>query len=315
MASSRQLKNRIRSTKNIGQITKAMEAVSAVKMRKSELVALRSRPFSFAALDILQNTLSKIDLGELHENPFLNQREIKKICLIVVTSDKGLAGAFNTNVLRKAQKFIDEAKAPVDVIAVGKKGKDYFGPTKLGRAKATLIAEFLKAGDFTEAEETLPISNLIYELYNKGVYQEVLIIYTNFISALKQDVIIRKLIPFTLEAIRDVISNIIPREGKYSHIRNSFEEDKKSGSKYLLEPNVNEVLHDLLPFLIDIEVHTAILEANASEHSSRMIAMKNASQNAIDIANRLRITYNKTRQAQITKELIEITAGTEALSK
>ena len=305
MASSKQQKNRIRSTKNIGQITKAMEAVSAVKMRKSELVALRSRPFSFAALDILQNALSKIDLGELHENSFLNKREIKKICLMVVTSDKGLAGAFNTNVLRKAQKFIDEAKVPVDVIAIRKKGKDYFT-----RRNINLIAEFLKAGDFTEVEETLPISNLIYNLFNDGAYDEVSIIYTNFISALKQDVLIRKLIPFTLEAIRDVISNIIPREGKHSHIRNSFAEEKKSGSKYLLEPNVNEVLHDLLPFLIDIEVHTAILEANASEHSSRMIAMKNASQNAIDIANRLRITYNKNRQAQITKELIEITAGT-----
>jgi len=310
MASSRQLKNRIRSTKNIGQITKAMEAVSAVKMRKSELVALQSRPFSFAALDIIQNVLSKIDLGETIENPFLNQREIKKICLIVVTSDKGLAGAFNTNVLRRAQKFIDESKVKVDVIAVGKKGKDYFG-----RRNVSLIAEFLKAGDFTEAEQTLPISNLIYNLYNDGTYDEVSIIYTNFISALKQDVIIRKLIPFTLLAIRDVISNIVPREGKYSHIRNSFGEEGKSGSKYLLEPNVSGVLYDLLPFLIDIEVHTAILEANASEHSSRMIAMKNASQNALEIANRLRITYNKNRQAQITKELIEITAGTEALSK
>ena len=229
---------------------------------------------------------------------------------MVVTSDKGLAGAFNTNVLRKAQKFIDEAKVPVHVIAIGKKGKDYFA-----RRNINLIAEFLKAGDFTEAEETLPISNLIYNLYNDGTYDEVSIIYTNFISALKQEVIVRKLIPFTLEAIREVISNIIPKEGKHSHIRNSFDEEKKSGSKYLLEPNVNEVLHDLLPFLIDIEVHTAILEANASEHSSRMIAMKNASQNAIDIANRLRITYNKNRQAQITKELIEITAGTEALNR
>jgi F-type H+-transporting ATPase subunit gamma len=305
MATARVIKKRIRSTKNIKQITKAMQAVAAVKMRKSEEVALRARPYAYAALQILKNLTSGLGEHASH-SVLLEKRMVKKTCLVVVTSDKGLAGSFNTNVLRVADTFIKKNSVETDIVAIGKKGRDHYA-----RRGRKIVKEFLGIGDSATLVETRPVAELIKELFITRAYDEVHIAHTNFISALKQEVIVRKLLPFSRESLEEVVASIKPLQGKYSHTES---QGNAVPVEYIFEPSPDTLLHKLLSSLLDVEVHHAILEANASEHSSRMVAMKNASENAGELIDSLTIVYNKSRQAQITKELTEITAGTEALA-
>jgi F-type H+-transporting ATPase subunit gamma len=307
MATQRAIKNRIRSTKSIKQITKAMEAVSAVKMRKSEQVALRARPYALAALEVLRGLSAKMDNDFASLSPLLNTPADKPECVMVVTSDKGLAGSFNTNVLRKAQAFIREHKDS-EVIAVGKKGRDF-----LGRRGAKIIQSFTGAGDFVELNETAPIAEFIRRGFAEGRWSAVNLLYTNFLSALKQEVVTRKILPFNFEALNAIIEGITPSRGRYANMPTVLGGSEIKPLDYKFEPGPAEILNALLPALLDIEVHHAVLEGNASEHSSRMVAMRNASENAGELIDGLTLEFNKARQAQITKELTEITAGKEAL--
>ncbi|MBS4051458.1 MAG: F0F1 ATP synthase subunit gamma, partial [Methylomonas sp.] len=212
MAIARVIKKRIRSTKNIKQITKAMQAVAAVKMRRSEEVALAARPFAYAALQMLKNVAGHS--GEHAAlSPLLAVREApQKICYVVITSDKGLAGSFNANVLRASDVFLKKnSSSTVDIVAVGKKGRDYYA-----RRGSTIMREFLGIGDSVSVEETKPISSFIQDVFVSGAYDEVHIVYTNFISALKQDVVSRKILPFTAETLEEVVAGITPLVGKYS---------------------------------------------------------------------------------------------------
>lgn len=311
MASSKSIKNRIRSTKSIKQITKAMEAVSAVKMRKSEQVALRARPYALAALEILRGLTQKMDADFLEFSPLLgsNRSDLSKlpICLVVVTSDKGLAGSFNTNVLRKALAFTKE-HAGMEVIAVGKKGRDF-----LKRRGVKIIESFTGAGDFAELSETAPVAEIIKKGFAEKRWSAVHLLYTNFLSALKQEVTNRRILPFDFESLNAIIAGITPTRGKYANMPEVLGKESKKESAYIFEPSPKQVLGELLPALLDIEIYHAVLEGNASEHSSRMIAMRNASENAGELLDALTLQYNKARQAQITKELTEITAGASAL--
>ena len=318
MPTSRAIKNRIKATKNIQQITKAMQAVSAVKMRKSEHAAISSRPYALSALEILKNIRRALNEEEASENELINKRPVDKICLAVITSDKGLAGAFNTNVIRKAQGFISQSHVPVEVVTIGKRGRD-----AMKRRGANVIKDFIDMGDSASIDETLHIANFLHQQFKEKRCDEVVIIYTNFISALKQNVVTRKVMPVTIEALEDITKHIIPEHGMYAGLPQSvdraLQDDEKSGrspasATFKFEPSVKAVLEKLIPLLVNIEINQCILEANASEHSSRMVAMKSASENASDLIGNLRIIYNKARQAQITKELTEITAGAEALS-
>lgn len=304
MATGRAIKNRIRSTQSIRQITKAMEAVSAVKMRKSEAFAIKGRPYALYALSILKHIEEK--LGELprKSSPLFEVRKGGKDLFVVITSDKGLAGSFNSNVIRKAEMVMKE-NPNSDIIAIGKRGRDSFK-----RKGSKVVASFEGIGDFAELFEVDPISKQIISLFENKTYDKVSVIYTNFLSALKQEVVVRPLLPLEADTLKNVIENIVPATGKFSDLRNSALDN---GFDYKFEPNVDEVVKGLVPALIEIEILHTVLEANASEHSSRMVAMKNASENAKDMIGTLTILYNKSRQAQITKELIEITSGKEAL--
>ena len=304
MATGRAIKNRIRSTQNIRQITQAMEAVSAVKMRKSEASAIKGRPFALYALSILKHIEEK--LGEIprKSSSLFDIRDGGKNLYVIITSDKGLAGSFNSNVIRKSESILKE-HSNSDIIAIGKRGRDYFN-----RKGSNVIFNFEGIGDFAELFEVEPISKKIISLFENKTYDRVSIIYTNFLSALKQEVVVRPLLPLQADILKKVIENIIPETGKFSELRKSTLENSLD---YIFEPNAEELVKELVPTLVEIEVLHAVLEANASEHSSRMIAMKNASENAKDMIGTLTILFNKTRQAQITKELIEITSGKEAL--
>ena len=283
-----------------------MEAVSAVKMRRSESAAIKGRPYAIYALDILKKI--EKNLGEDIKNfsPLLQSREIKKGCLVVITSDKGLAGSFNTNVLRKSQSFIKDSKYPIDILAIGKKGRDFFV-----RRNANIVQKFEGIGDYVELSQAKPISEFIIKIFEERNYDVIDVIYTNFVSALKQEVVHRPLLPLNEENLKAVVENIIPETGKFSELRNEML--VSNNLEYKFEPAPKEIALDLIPSLVEIEVFHSILEANASEHAARMVAMRSASDNAKEIISNLTILYNKERQAKITKELIEITSGREAL--
>ncbi len=308
MAGSRALRNRIRSTKNIRQMTKAMEAVSAVKMRRSQMLALNARPYALSALSLLRSIQkSALETGEV--SPLMEQREINVRGLVVITSDKGLAGSFNQNVIKRAEQVIAKSDKKTLLITVGKKGRDYFR-----RRHASITQEFLGAGDYGALDETRLISDAIIHYFMSRECDEVVIVYTNFLSALKQEVVVRTLLPFTEHTLNEILAGIEPLRGKYANIPASFETADTSAEELIFEPSPTQALSVILPQLLAVQVFHAILEGNASEHSSRMFAMKNASDSAGELVEKLNIQYNKTRQAAITKELTEITAGKEALS-
>lgn len=285
-----------------------MEMVSASKMRKSQLVALNSRPYCQIALEILGNLSEHTDYS-LH--PLLRKSPAEKIAVLVITSDKGLCGGLNSNVLKKAQKFLDGRQA--DIIAVGKKGRDFFS-----RRKFNIAAEFTGIGDSVKIEQTSPIAESLVKWYEEGKYDLVVAVYANFLSTLKQEAVLRQVLPISIEGIKEIAAGIVPERGRYSNLGPATAGKAgqyKYSYEYLYEPSAESVLDTLLPDLLRVQVYYMILEANASEHSARMVAMKNATESAQKLIEELTLSFNKVRQSAITKEISEITAGSEALQQ
>jgi F-type H+-transporting ATPase subunit gamma len=284
---AREIRRRIRSVANMSQITRAMEMVSAAKMRKAQARVTASRPYSEQLREIMSDLATQQpDPEQLQQFPLLQRRPVKNIGLIVVTPDRGLTGALNSNILRRATRFIlEEADAPVHIIAVGKKARDYFV-----RTKQDVEAEFIGIGDTISLDEVRPIADIAIDDFVNGKVDAVSIIYSKFINTLVQ---------------RPEVEQILPVEPPPA--REGF-------SDYIFEPSPEAVLNDLLPRYVEIEIYQAILEALASEHSARMVAMRNATDNAKDIVQDLTLSLNKARQAQITREVSEIAAGANALS-
>ncbi len=288
-------------------MTRAMEAVSAVKMRKSQNLALTARPYALAALYILKELRGRLEETE-NLSPLLKKEMTGRHAVVIITSDKGLAGAFNSQVIRAAEKFIKEKGPETKVIAIGKKGRDYF------RRRYSVVHEFLGSGDFGTLEEVRPISEYIQNYFTGEKIESLTLIYTNFLSALRQETTVRTLLPLEVKTLEEIVRGIVPLRGKYANMPEAISLDTENGSTLLFEPSAVTLLTSLLPKLIEIEILHAVLEANASEHSARMMAMKSASDNASDLILNLTVLYNKARQAAITKELGEITAGKEALN-
>ncbi len=300
MPSSRDIKNRIRSIANTKQITKAMEVVAATKMRRSQELAISTRPFAIEALRILKD----LSLPDGHTLPeLMTTRPVKRTGLIVISSDKGLAGSFNSNALRKAELWLKDATpaTPVDVVTIGKKAREYFE-----RRSANVIKSYVGAGDYGSLDHVEEIADFISAKFLDHNWDQVVAIYTHFRSTLKQEVVVRTLLPLTRSGVEELIRGILPEHGRYAD-QNTIE---TIDYEHVLEPSAETVLTELLPFLFQIEIYHTILESNASEHSARMIAMKKASDNASEIIGDLTLQYNKSRQASITQELIEITSGT-----
>lgn len=315
MESPQQLKKRLKSTKNIGQIAKAMELVSATKMRKSQQIALDSRPYAFAALDFLA-TVSSLDqkLPEL----FKVRKQIKKVLFVLVSSDKGLAGAFNSSVFKKFEAHMkrDEAKYAGEeklFVAVGEKSNAYL--TKKGYK---ILKKFVAVGDYTTTDQVHPLSDFVIEGYLENKWDKVIVVSTHFRSALKQEPHVRRVLPVDFNHIKETVQQIIPERGKFADLikeqQISFVPDEKKLQEYLIEPSSEKVLEKLAEHLLFIQLYDLILEANASEHSARRMAMKTASDNASDLGETLNLQYNKSRQAKITTEISEISAGAEALN-
>jgi len=317
MASTRQLKTKIGAVKNIKQITKAMQMVAATKMRRSQEVALNARPYakkSFALLLHLLKQANGEDLGSI----FWQQRNGKKIALVVITSDKGLAGSFNSSVLRAAHKWKQEQEdvrgrtSTVEIVAVGKKGRDFFKVRG-----GNVVAEFLQFSDVVTFSDVKPLADWVVQAYETHGYDKIVVCSNQFISALVQKVEVRQLLPLEPDALKETIDGIIPKTGKYSELAKEEQGPPAGGERelsYVLEPSREEILKNLVRGLIQLEIAYFVFESNASEHSSRMVAMKNATENADRLQEELQLVLNKARQAAITQELTEIATAKEALT-
>jgi F-type H+-transporting ATPase subunit gamma len=291
MPSTRDIRRRIKSVKNTAQITKAMQMVAASKMRRAQQAALAGRPYASLMNTVLGNVT--FYAGDF-THPLMEQREVRKRCVIVVGTDKGLCGALNSNLMREAGKLDKNSSV---YITAGRKAAQF-----VTRTRRQLAAEFTykDAPLFSEARA---ISRFARDLFLKGEVDRVDILFTNFISTLTQRPELRQLLP---------VGEIKPVRAGVPH---PMEEEKlmHGATEFLFEPNVEQVLGALLPHSLNFEVYQILLEAKASEQSARMVAMKNATDNANQLIKDLTLEYNKMRQASITKELLEIASAAMAL--
>jgi F-type H+-transporting ATPase subunit gamma len=291
MPSTRDIRRRIKSVKNTAQITKAMQMVASSKMRKAQLAALAGRPYATLMNDVLAAVSE--GAGDF-THPLLEQRPGSRRAVILVSSDKGLCGALNSNLLREAGKL---DKDNTVFICAGKKGAQF-----VSRLRRNMAAEF-SYKDSPQFAEARAISKFAQDLFLKGEVDGVDVLYTNFINTLSQKPELRPLLPIgRIEALEADLTG----DGKGGELQ-------KSDKEYLFEPNPVEVLGNLLPHYVNFQVYQFLLEAKASEHSSRMVAMKNATDNAKQLIKDLTLEYNKLRQANITKELLEITTAQMAM--
>jgi F-type H+-transporting ATPase subunit gamma len=284
--STREIRRRIRSVRNISQITRAMEMVSAAKMRRAQQRVLASRPYADRLRAVIADLAAlQADRDTLSQFPLLAQRELKRTAVILVTPDKGLTGPLNTNIIRRATRYIlSEAGVPVEVIAAGRKGRDFSL-----RTRQDLTAEFTGLGDNVSLDDVRPIAQVALDDFVAGKVDAVYVVFARFVNTLTQVPEVRQVLP------------IVQPEGGGRY------------TDYIFEPSPREVLESLLPRFVEIQIYQALLESIASEHSARMVAMHNASDNAKDLVGDLTLSYNKARQSQITGEVAEIAAGANAL--
>jgi len=288
-ANTRDIRRRIKSVKNTSQITKAMQMVAASKMRKAQMRALSGRPYAEELAKILAALGKAGGSDELH--PLLQERkEVKRELVIVISTDKGLCGALNTNLLRELNRF-DAAKTTF--VAVGRKGAQY-----LGRMKRDLAAEFELKETFTFLE-CKQASKFAIEKFLSGEVDKVTVAYTDFISTLRQEPTLKVILPVQNFELTD--------------LHGTKTEVAANATEYLFEPSAGGVLEHLVPHYVHFAVYQMVLESRASEHSARMVAMKNATDNAKQLIKDLTLEYNKIRQAGITTELLEITTAQMAL--
>jgi len=311
MESLQSIKSRIKGVKNINQITKAMELVAATKMRRSQAIALASRPYAFAALELLGN-LARLEPELTGLSPVLAPRTVKKEAYVLVTSDKGLAGSFNGAVIRAFEKYVraqgvNLKSAAAVFIAVGKKAAQY-----LERRVSNLPHRFIRVGDYTTVAEIRPIAEALFAGYLAGDWDKVTVFSMHFRSALNQEVVQRELLPISFAGLLKTAEEIVPEKGRFATER-AGGNGAAATLEYLIEPSAREIVDKLAGHLLLMEIYHLVLEANASEHAARRMAMKNASDNAEELAHGLTLAYNKSRQAAITKEILEITAGAESL--
>ncbi len=306
MESLQVTKTRRKAVQNVGQITKAMEVVSATKMRRAQEVALNSRPYAFEAIHLLE----KLSKNTPTQNILTTERPVKKTLLLIVASDKGLTGAFNTQVFRATDRLLESENFDNDnlvVVAVGKKTTNYCLKKKLN-----IIKSFQGVGDFAKPEEVAPLTETLINGFKNGDWDKVITVSTHFRTALKQETLTRQILPVDFGKIRETIKEIVPEHGRYADIVES--KVKSEEVEYIFEPTAKTVVEFLIPHLVKLQIYHLVLEANASEHSARRVAMKTASDNAKDLADSLTLEYNKARQASITRELIEITSTQTALN-
>ncbi|PIT92517.1 MAG: ATP synthase F1 subunit gamma [Candidatus Harrisonbacteria bacterium CG10_big_fil_rev_8_21_14_0_10_42_17] len=305
MASLKNIKIKIGSVHKTRKVTRAMEAVSAVKMRKSQDRALLARPYARAALRILVGLSETVDL--LH-HPLTTESDVGKVAVVIITSDKGLAGNLNSAVLRKVEMFMKEhslTKKNTVFLCLGRRGYEFAAT----RGYEIVHFEINLSDDVSEMELRV-LSDTLVGMKTKGEIREVRVAYTNFKSTFEQEAVMHRILPLSQNVLDHIIRGILPQKGMHSELR---EQEGIKVSAYTMEPDREEVLNALLPRLVNIAVFHKLLESKASEHSARMVAMKSATDKAAEVARDLTLVFNKARQAAITQEVSEITSGIEAM--
>jgi F-type H+-transporting ATPase subunit gamma len=284
MISPRLLRRRIRSIQSTAKITRAMEMIATAKMKRAQEQALAGRPYSEKISQVIAD-LAAESAGDSAAHPLLEKRKVNKVAVVHITSDRGLCGGLNANMNRLTSGFILEQSVPVTLITVGRKGRDF-----MYRQQRDVRAEFTKISDRPSMLETLPISRIITDDYSTGYIDQVYLAYSKYITTMVQNP--------TLELLLPIEPATIP---------------KTETKEYIYEPDPTFVLNELLPRFVEMRLYHAILEAIASEQSARMVAMRNATDNANDVIEELTLILNKARQEMITKELLDITGGVESL--
>ncbi len=307
MESLQTIKNRLRAVNNIGKITRAMEVVAATKMRKAQELAINSRPYSFHALGML----ARLNEHKIKSVLILHEREIKNTLVVLVSSDRGLVGSFNNQLFRIVAQLMNDFKSDPERLkfcTIGKKALNFC--EKNGYAVEN---KFLNFGNMARPEQMAEVSEYILQGYLNGSWDKVVTVSMHFKTTITQVALTRQILPVNFEVIKRTVKEIVPEHGKYSELRNFTDTSESKKIDYIFEPSKEEILNDLIPHLIKMQFYHLMLEANASEHSARRVAMKTASDNADDVAGKLSLDYNKVRQSNITRELIEITSTQSAL--
>ncbi len=279
------IRRRIRGIQGIVKITRAMEMIATSKMRRAQERGLAGRPYAEKIHQVVADLAALSQAGDLL-HPLLQRRSVTKIAIVHITPDRGLCGGLNANINRKTSSFILEQSAAVTLIAVGRKGLDFM--RRYGR---DIRAEFTGLGDRPSLLDTLPISRIIIDDYTNGIIDMVYLVYAQFVSTILQRPILQQILPIEPVAL--------PR---------------MQNVDYIYEPSPEVVLGGLLPRFVEMQIYHAILESIASEQSARMVAMRNATENANELIGDLTLVYNKARQESITKELLDITGGAAALA-
>ena len=284
MANLKDIRDRIKSVKSIQKVTKAMKMVAAAKMRRAQENMEKARPYNHRLVEIIQHLLPSVERSML---PLLEVREVKRIAYVVVTSDRGLAGSFNSSILRKAHNDIDEfGKQNVDIFCIGKKAKDYFKSRKYN-----IIASYSDFWNDLNFNQSMKIGSTIINHFLDLSVDEIRVTYNEFVNVATQATVSEKLLPIELN------------DGELSH------------TDFLYEPSKNRIVKSLIPRYLNAQVWKYLLESYASEQAARMVAMENATTNSEDMIKNLNLEFNKARQAAITTEMLEIVSGAEALKE
>lgn len=323
MANSlRDLRRKMKAIKSTKQVTKAMELVAASKMRRAVQNAVLLRTYALTAWAILQ----KIALSHRGGHPWLIERPVKRILAILVTSDRGLCGSLNAQLFRSVTHYINACKElegfeRLDFIAVGRKGQQF-----LKRVDQNVVAAYPALSNHPSFKDILPIAKMGIDGFapqgtlserseskSNDSYDHVVLLYTDFLSALAQEPATKLLLPFSETGLRAMIRDLLPRKRITKEEERALQTVTRLSTEYLFEPTEEQVLSRILPQLTEMQIYQAVLESAASEHSARMVAMRNATDNASDILSDLNLTYNQTRQANITAELAELSGAAAAL--
>ena len=285
MADIRAIRRRIRSVQSIAKITRAMEMIATSKMRRAQERGVAGRPYSEKIQQVIADLSAMPQTGEV-PHPLLQRRDINKIAIVHITPDRGLCGGLNANVNRRCASFILEQKVPTSLVCVGRKGLDF-----MRRTERDVRAEFTWIGDQPSLLDTLPISRIIIDDYTDGIIDAAYLVYARFVSTMVQKPVVEPILP--VEPATDIPTG--------------------HNIDFIYEPSPEVVLAGLLPRFVEMQIYHAILESIASEQSAKMVAMRNATDNAKILTDDLTLMYNKARQESITKELLDITGGVAAL--
>jgi F-type H+-transporting ATPase subunit gamma len=296
MPNAREVRLRIRSVKNISQVTRALQTVSASKVRKAMQAMQNTRPYATKAWQVLTHIAAQPGRENLH--PLLTKRdEVKNILVVMITGDRGLAGAYNSNIVRFALQMFGKSNIPVSYIMVGRKGRDM-----MLRRRQNVIAEFSNLPAAPSFSDVSAIGRLAVDEFLMGMADEVYLVYTDFINLVRQVPSVKKLLPLEVGTGEGRVVAFAPAQ-------------RTLAAAYIYEPDQAQLLDEIVPRFTALQVYQSVMESLASEHAARMLAMKNASDSASSLAGALQLEYNKARQQTITNEMLDIAGGAEALAQ